>query len=184
MANLSFNTERKNGTWTEQSRKVFKNQFKNLPLNGKFKIAVERQDATPTRYKYYFDYLCFVILHQAGEFLKFINKEGDLQDMKNTKDVHQYLKMRFNAISIIDKTTGQVFNVARSTLNLSDRDFIGKFSEAIIAEFSAEPYFCDLTLSFEDWKFHHQERNWFAIKGLIKQKKELNQNNIDNFEYE
>ena len=77
--------------------------------------------------------------------------------------------------------TGITGTIGESTKGLSDRSFIGEYSEQIIAKYSSEPYFVDLNITYDDWKYHHQKKQFFQIRGLLRQKKEITQENIDNF---
>lgn len=179
----SFKCEIKNGGWTRQSRETFSKNFDGLK-DGGYKIMVERLDKkfSPSRYKYYFDYVMFTILSQAGDFLQIFDRDGKLKPVQSTDDVHAIMKATFNPITFVDVSTGLTGTIGKSTTDLSDRDFIGKFTEMIIAKFSSEPYYCDLSITYDDWKYFHEKKQWYRVKMLIKNGKEITQLNIDSYQ--
>ena len=180
--NKSFQVEVVGKQFTQKSRESFRKHFLDLD-DGKYKIALESMNTsfTPSRYKYYFDYVMFVILHQASDHLKILNREGEFVDVETTAEVHQIIKAIFNPITFVDLTTGVTGTIGKSTKGLSDRQFIGEFTEKVIAHYSSEPFFCDLSLTYDDWKFFHQSGQWHKVKQLIQAGEEISLKNI-NFE--
>lgn len=174
-----FKVKRNGGQWDISARNEFRENFKGMD-DGMYEIVITKADKkfSPSRYKYYFDYVMFVILMQAGDFLKVFTRDGNVKPVQSTQDVHAIMKATFNPITFVDIATGLTGTIGGTTTDLSDRDFIGKYIEMIIEKFSSEPYYCDLTLTFDDWKYFHQSGDWHKVKELIKENKELTLENI------
>lgn len=155
--------EKTGGKLTETSRDIFAEKFRELP-DGKHLIESKRVTSTytPTRYKYYFDAVMWLILQHAGNSLMIISG-NEQRHVESTKDVHAVMKLRYNGVTIVDRNTGEVFKLARSTTNLSDRDFIGEYTERIIEEYAGEPHYIEFP-DYEEWKLLHKERRWNSYK--------------------
>lgn len=147
-----FYIEKRGGNVTPGSRRVFKEQFDASP-DGWLKITIEESKTgkyTPTRYKYYFGHVLTVILEKcAHRFLIVDHNTGEQRTSRNTSEIHEALKFMYNPVTVI--TPKGAFTTGGTTTALPDRDFIGEYTEAILADFSLPPYNCDFR-DIEDWK--------------------------------
>lgn len=133
--------QKENGKLAENSRDVYREAWETLP-DGGYKIVFEptKRGYTPTRYKYYFAHVLEVILLTCGNRFEIMEGES-FRPARNVHEIHEALKMKYNPVLV--RTPFATFAMPSSTTGLSDSDFINKFEETIIAEFSAPPFGCD-----------------------------------------
>lgn len=143
--------------YTGQSRSVMNDAFCALP-EGRFKVMIEKVGAyeKPTRYKFYFAVIMAAILHKCSDRFQIINpRTGETSPPRTTEDIHEVMKAMYNPVIIM--TPHGATNSGGTTTNLSDRDFINEYSEMIMSEFSASPYFVDF-VDPETWKAEMKEK--------------------------
>lgn len=143
------------------SKEVLRDQFGKLG-EGQFKVTIEpvTTNYTPTRYKYYFGHVLPCILEKCSRSFKMINYHtGEEANPRTTEDLHECLKMMFNPVTVI--TPKGAFNTPGTTTALNNREFIGEFSEMIMAYFADAPYnveFIDRESWSEIMKAKHNSR--------------------------
>jgi hypothetical protein len=144
--------------YTGQSREVMAEQFGALE-QGRYKVVIEKVGAyeKPTRYKFYFSVVMAAILEKCADRFQIINpRTGETSPPRTTDDIHEIMKAMYNPVMIM--TPKGVTNSGGTTTNLSDRDFIGEYTEEIMAEFSQPPYNVDF-LSAEEWRSKFKEKS-------------------------
>lgn len=152
---LSF--EKVDGKLTEQSRHNLAQQFNALG-DGSHELTIKPKSTAyrGTRYKYYFGHVLPVILGTVGKSFEVL--DGDtFRPVRDTSEIHDTLKMKYNPIII--KTPFGAFTVPSSTTGLSDTEFINRFEEQVIAEFSGPPFHCEFMTRPEYGQFmasHHR----------------------------
>jgi|WetSurMetagenome_2_1015567.scaffolds.fasta_scaffold632022_1 hypothetical protein len=132
--------------YTGQSREIMAEQFGALQ-QGRYKVVIQRvgEYQRPTRYRFYFAVVMSAILEKCADRFQIINpRTGETSPPRTTEDIHEIMKAMFNPVTII--TPHGATNSGGTTTNLSDRDFINEYMEAIMAEFSSPPY----NVSFRD----------------------------------
>lgn len=94
-----------------------------------------------------------------------IRYQGEVKPIETVEQLHQWLKLRYNFIEIVDKETGEVSRMPCSTTELNDRDFIGKYMQQIEADFATEYYveFC----GYQEWIEMHNDGSWWDYKKTI-----------------
>lgn len=150
--------ETRSGKVVEPSRTDLAQAIQALP-DGFHKVTTQevRRGYTPTRYKYYFAHVLEVILHTAGRFFQ-VFENDQVRNARTTDEIHEVLKLKYNPVMV--KAPFGMYVVSNSTTNLSDRDFIAQFEEAIIIEFSEPPYGCDF-MDRETWAAKMKQKNKF-----------------------
>ena len=98
------------------------------------------------------------ILITAGGHFQVIDGTG-VRAAKNTDEIHQVLKLKFNPVMVL--TPNGAYMIPQSTTELPDGDFIQKYEEAIIIEFSNEPYFCEF-MSREEYAALMKEKKTYT----------------------
>ena len=155
---VTFIVQRKNGTFTEQSKELFREQIAQLELTGDFKIQIKKSSGyvLKSRYKYYFDSLLNSIFEYGKT--RYLVQDGITQRQpKSTQELHECIKLEFNSVYVINAKTGEVGKTANSTTNLSDKDFIGRFLEEIQMVFMQD--YPDIEIEgYEDWKLRMKEK--------------------------
>ena len=135
------NIELKSGSVIGETREELASAIKALP-DGFAKVTIQtvKRGYTSTRYKYYFGHVLPVILSTCGHFFKVL--DGDtVRPARSTDEIHEVFKLKYNPTMI--QTPFGIYVAANTTTSLCDRDFINRFEEAIIIEFSEPPYGCD-----------------------------------------
>ena len=165
---MKFQIEKRDGKFTEVSRSILREKFSELP-DGRHLIETKRivGTYTPTRYKYYFDCVMWMILQSVGDkFLVIDPVTKERRKVASTKDVHEIMKLRYNAVTIVDKETGEVYRVGSTTTNMNDRSFIAEYLPKIQAEYADEPHWIEFP-DYEDWKMMHNEGSWNKYKNAF-----------------
>ena len=133
--------DRTEAGWTPKSREYFVSIVNELPP-GTYEFTIRRKPDgyRSTRYKYYFGHVLQVIMLTCGE--KFQVLDGDeFRPVRDTSEIHDCLKLKYNPVIV--RTPFGAFTVPSSTTSLSDRDFIAKFEQEVVAEFSGPPWNCE-----------------------------------------
>ena len=127
--------------WTPKSREYFGEVCKGLEP-GTYEVIIRRKpdNYRTTRYKYYFGHVLQVILLTCGQKFQVLDGE-EFRPVRDTSEIHDCLKMKYNPVIV--KTPFGAFTLPSSTTALSDRDFIGRFEQDILAEFSGPPWNCE-----------------------------------------
>jgi len=110
---------------------------------GMHSIVLRKARRYRGRYKYYFAHVISVIQEKCI----FYSENGRL--LQNA-EIHTALKLRYNPQVILSSEGNKIIIKGKSTTTMSDHDFISKYEQQIIADFSQEPYFCEF-LDREDW---------------------------------
>jgi len=131
-----------------ETRTDFAEAVKSLP-DGWHKVMIEevRRGYSPTRYRYYFAHVMQSILLTCAHHFEVLDGET-VRPARNTEEIHEVMKQRFNPVMI--KTPFGMYITTSSSTNLSDRDFIRRYEEAIIEEFSNPPYGVEF-MGREEW---------------------------------
>lgn len=134
----------------QQSRAALRGLFDSL-APGQYSLVVEeaKRGYTPTRYRYYFGCILPQILHKCSERFLIQGRDGVLQPVQSTDDLHFAIKAMFNPVVIV--TPAGAYTIGESTTNLNDRDFISEFLPNVMSHFADAPYFVEFQ-SFEDWR--------------------------------
>ena len=129
------------GKVVEPTRADLARAIKGLP-DGFHDVVFKqvRRGYTSTRYKYYFGHVLETILGTCAQFFQ-VFENDQARPTANTDEIHEVLKLKYNPVMV--RAPFGMYVVSNSTTNLSDRDFIARFEEAIIIEFSEPPYGCD-----------------------------------------
>lgn len=80
-------------------------------------------------------------------------------DPLSKDEIHDIMKIIYNPKTVVDRQTGEVRIIAGDTKSISDKDFIDKFEERIIADHSSAPYFLEFMSRSEwinKWAKHYQ----------------------------
>jgi hypothetical protein len=137
--------------YTGQTRDIMREQFGALEA-GRHKVVIEKVGAyeQPSRYKFYFGVIMAAILEECADRFQIINpRTAETSPPRTTEDVHEIMKAMYNPVMIM--TPKGVTNSGGTTTNLNDRDFIGEYSEEIMADFSQPPYNVEFR-DIEDWR--------------------------------
>lgn len=147
MTNVVY-IEKQSGKATQETANQWTDAVKELP-DGWYKITVEqvRRGYTPTRYKFYFAHVLEVILHTCGRMFEIMDG-SEFRPVRNTQEIHECLKLKYNPVFVRTPFGGGT--IAGSTTGLSDSEFIGKFEETIVAEFSGPPFNCEFMMR-DEW---------------------------------
>ncbi len=119
---------------------------------GRYKVVIDKVGAyeNPSRYKFYFSVVMTAILEKCGMMFTVIShRTGEQVAWSSTKDVHEYMKLRYNPHTLTTPTG--VFIVPGSTTEISDRDFIGEYMEMLMVDFSQPPYNAEF-IDIDDWR--------------------------------
>lgn len=135
--------------------------------DGEYKIGFEKKGkrSNATRYKFYFDCIMAFALPKASKVYQIL-KKGHPEPISTTGELHFVMKVLFNPVSIIDQQSGEVITNGASTVTMSDKEFIGEFSEQVIAHFASEPFFIEFP-TFEEWGQLYREGLWHDLKSNI-----------------
>lgn len=163
---MTFQIQKENGRLTPISKELLREWVDNLP-EGWHEVTSEQKKGalgnySPTRYKYYFDCVLTLALPAASRFYFWGVREGKKyiqKPLKNVEDLHEYLKAKYNSVQVIDAATGEYRETAMSTTQMNDRDFIHRFLEQILLDFSSHPFCVDIP-SREDWRDMHTAHQW------------------------
>lgn len=137
--------------YTGQSREIMSEQFGALEP-GRYKVVIDKAGAyeNTSRYKFYFSVVLTAILEKVGSLFTITShRTGEQVAWSSTKDVHEYMKLRYNPHTLI--TPMGVFVVPGSTTEISDRDFIGEYMEIIMVDFSMPPYNVEFK-DIDEWR--------------------------------
>lgn len=162
-----FYGRKENGNYSEVHREIMKEMiFDNTP-DAYFEFTVtERQEVnyTATRYKYYFDCVMYLALLFRGDRFCFINSEtGEQTRPRTTEEMHECYKLEFNSVLVMSKKTGNIYKTAKSTRGLSDRDFIGQYTDEILMDIFESGKVEDVP-TYEEWKEMHKNNKWKSFK--------------------
>ena len=144
----TVNIEVASGKVVGETRADFSGAVQSLS-DGWHKVVIEevRRGYTATRYKYYFAHVLDTILLTCGHFFQVLDGET-VRPARSTEEIHEVMKQRYNPVMI--KTPFGMYITSNSSTNLSDMDFINRFEDAIIIEFSEPPYGCDF-MGRDEW---------------------------------
>lgn len=98
-----------------------------------FKIEAKEQ-YKGARYRRYFGYVVRPIFE--SKILEVAAVHGDVLWTLTYENVHEYLKLVYCGIEVVDKTTGEMQVISRSTKELDDYNFIATYEEKIKADFA------------------------------------------------
>lgn len=173
-----FYIKKELGEYSEVFREVMKEMlFTNTP-DAYYEVTVtERQERnyTATRYKYYFDCVMYLALLFRNDRFFFIDEStGEQTRPRTTEEMHECYKLEFNSVLVMSKVTGNVYKTAKSTRKLSDRDFIGKYTDEILLDIFESGKVEDIP-TYEEWKEMHKTNQWKSFKVAIEQRKKENQ---------
>ncbi len=160
-----FEIEVKGGKMPPIHKSIFREQWGKL-TDGRYKVGFEeiKNNHRSTRYKYYFDCVLGFALPAAARV--YLIKEGvEARPIRNVEELHSICKMLFNPVQIVDALSGEIINHAATTTTMSDRQFIGEFTEKVIEHFASHPFFVEF-IDYEDWKIEHNEGTWATTKHL------------------
>ncbi len=140
--------EKQSGKATPETAKQWTDAVKELP-DGWHKITIEpvKRGYTPTRYKFYFAHVLEVILHTCGRMFEVMDG-NEFRPARTTTEIHEYLRGKYCPVFYKGPFGSGV--MAGSTTRLSDSEFIGKYEEDIIAEFSGPPFNCEFMMR-DEW---------------------------------
>lgn len=140
-----------NGKYEESSREEMRDIFNGAP-DGFYEVTIQedKKRYTTTRYKFYFGHVVETILLTAGSKFKVMLDNGTWRPVNSPEEMHRVLKRMYNPVTYVTPD-GQTWTEGASTTELNDRDFIGEFIEAIMADFSQPPYNCDF-MTREEWR--------------------------------
>lgn len=151
----SVNFEMAGGAVVPDTREDLAGAVRSLP-DGWYSATIRgiRRGHTSTRYKYYFAHVVETILLTCSHHFQVM--EGDsFRPARSPAEIHEVLKLKYNPVMI--KTPFGAYFSSGTTTNLTDRQFIQQFEEAIVAEFSSPPYGCDF-MGREEWAAWMKER--------------------------
>lgn len=156
--------DKKNGKMDLASRQVMENWYRALPdgcheIHSKMVAGIHYR---ATRYKYYFDGLLMLVLPFASKYYKIL-EDGEPRSVKTTEELHNCLKAKYNPIHALNTLTGELLSNAETTTALSDRDFITKYEQEIMWEFSSPPYNLELP-DREEWRAMRLAYEWEDFK--------------------
>lgn len=126
--------------------------------DGDYHFVIKKATKGTSRNKFYWDCVLWCILSQAGEYFRL----GD-HPPRTEADIHLVLKFKYNPIEMIDVTTGEVTRIPGTTRDMTDSDFIGKYEEQIIADFSQPPFLVEFP-TFEQWVDMIKNDEWHDRK--------------------
>lgn len=137
----SVNFEMVSGKVAPDTRQNFADAIAQLP-DGWHNAHIKplKTTYTSTRYKYYFGHVMETILMTCARFFEVLEGET-LRAARTTTEIHEVLRQKHNQVMV--RTPFGIFIGGKSTTGLSDSDFISKYEEAIIIQFSEPPYGCD-----------------------------------------
>lgn len=142
--------ETRSGKVVEPTRTDLAQAIQALP-DGFHDVAIKevRRGYTPTRYKYYFDHVLPVILLTCGHMIEEFDEDtGAFKPVTTTKQVHEYLKMKYCPKFV--RTPHGIIQVPSSTTTLPDGEFYNRYSESILSDFSSIPFNCEF-LTHVEW---------------------------------
>ncbi len=143
-----FWINKRDGKLTEESREVLRDAILEMPDAGYMFTIEEKVDRfTSSRYKYYWAHVLETIFLTCGQMFTYFDGVK-FSPIKNVEQLHEGLKMKFCPQIIM--TPFGTYTVPTSTTEMSDSEFINKFEEAVIAEFSYPPFGCDF-MDRESW---------------------------------
>lgn len=136
---------------------LFANAWGDLE-DGDYHFLIKKATKGTSRNKFYWDCVLWCILSQAGEFFIIGDRKPDSEE-----DIHLVLKLKYNPIEIIDTFTGEITRVPGTTKTLTDSEFIGKYEEQIIADFSGPPFLVEFP-TFDQWVEMIKKDEWHERK--------------------
>lgn len=148
---------KRNGRMLLHDRELFHHEWSSLE-DGDYHIVIKKATKGTSRNKFYWDCVLWCILSQAGEYFRLGERAP-----RTEEDIHLVLKYKYNPIDLIDTTTGEITRIPGTTRDLTDTDFIGKYEEQIIADFSQAPFLVDFP-TFEQWVDMIKNDEWHARK--------------------
>jgi hypothetical protein len=161
--------QKKDGKMTSESRVLLAKYWDEQP-DGDYEWLIKRTTSGSSRYKFYFDAVMYSILVQAGHFFQmvvFVDGKPVTRLAETVQDIHLIMKMKYNPMEIVDIDTGEAHRVPCSTTVMNDSDFIGRYEEQIIADFSGPPWFVDF-ITFDQYKELKKKAEWKSFKDQMK----------------
>lgn len=126
--------------------------------DGDYHFIIKKATRGTSRNKFYWDCVLWCILYQAGDFFIVDGKPPQVED-----DIHLVLKLKYCPVDVVDTVTGEITRVPGSTRTMTDSDFIGKYEEQIIADFSSPPFLVEFP-TFEQWVDMIKKDEWYDRK--------------------
>jgi len=148
-----FRVKKVNGLMSSTDRAEFSRQWQALD-DGEYEILFKKATRGNTRYKFYFDAVMACILHQAGSYFVLGSRPA-----ATVEEIHLVMKYKYNPMEIVDLETGEMIRVPCSTTVMNDTDFIQRYEQQIIADFSGPPFFVDFP-TFEQWVERRKSGTW------------------------
>lgn len=106
-------------------------------LDGIHIIQINKYKKSNSRYAFYFAYVLTEILKTRI----YADKNGFI--ISETKQLHEFFKIKYNPILIADPITAEITRIPRSTTKLDDNKFINEYQEVIMADHAGEPFFIE-----------------------------------------
>ena len=152
----------KAGSRIVKGRELLKQELSNKP-DGILYVMIKEKSGygLSWRYKYYRDCVLDFCLEAAKTRYGYI-ENGKFRPIRNTDELHEHMKKKYNQVTAIDAETGDTFSYGASTTELNDRDFFD-FVECVMMEFSLEPYFIEFP-TYEEYKEMHKKGEWSKYK--------------------
>ena len=109
---------------------------------GIIQVHIKEFSKSNTRYKYYFGYVLPEILKCGIWQIK--DSDGNWKRCTNTTQLHELMKYKYNPAQALDPFTGEVITLGgKSTTELSDTEFIHRFTEQIQADHAGSPFYIE-----------------------------------------
>lgn len=159
---VKVSIEKRGGKITPLHQQILREVVNQLP-EGPSYWTIEPDNSGPnvsfTRYKYYFGCLLPLWLPTAGMVYGYVEND-EFVGVRTTAELHSHLKRKYNGKIAHNSITGKTTIVADSTLNMSDREFITKYQEAVIQEMCDHPFYLTDIPTREEWKEMHKQGQW------------------------
>ena len=105
---------------------------------GEYELLIKKKSRTATRYAFYFPHVLGAILEKCSEFF-ILNGEP----ITNVDDLHLIMKLKYNPVTMVDSSTGEMVKMPGATKTMDNKRFIDEFMEQIISDFSQPPFNVD-----------------------------------------
>lgn len=146
------------GTMSQVDKKKFREMWESL-IAGELEVMVkEKNKRTPKKYKFYFDCVMHCMLAQIGHRFQI----GD-RTAQSTEEIHMVMKFIYNPITVYNLATGDAYNIPGTTTSMPDHEFIDRYEQQIIADYSGPPYFVSFP-TFEQYCEMHKDGSWRQVK--------------------
>jgi hypothetical protein len=153
------------GTMSQKDKVAFRQMWDSLnPGDHEFMVK-EKHKRTPKKYKYYFDCVMHCMLAQVGHRFQI----GD-RTAQTTEEIHTVMKFIYNPITVYCISTGDVYKIPGTTTSMTDSEFIDRYEQQIIADYSGPPFFVSFP-TFEQYCEMQKAGTWREQKDTIYSKK-------------